>query len=578
MGLRVSAAAFPLVLAVTLARAEAPPSQNSAEVTSTDSAPTFRAKVNVVVVPVVVRDRNGHAVGNLKRDDFRVFDKGKQQVISQFSVERGGVHLLSHPVEDETANTADAPAAPFSDRFVAYVFDDVHLSFEDLSRTRTAAIKYFMTSLRPTDPVAIFTTSGQNMLDFTTDRTDLMTTLNKLQPRPISNARGTDCPDLSYYMADLIQNKNDQMALQAAVLEAMACANLNTNPPQPGSKQQSSGNPGQVAAQSLVQAVSSEVVSVGDHETRLALGVIEDAIRRCATAPGQRMVVVISPGFVVSQEIPTESEVMDRAVRANVIISAVDARGLFTDATYDASQTSYNADATRMKQQYDREAAMAQADVLAELANGTGGTFFENNNDLADGLRRVAAPPEWVYVIGFSPQNVKLDGSFHGLKVTVDTKDVTLQARRGYYAPRHAADPEELAKEEIGEALFSRDELHQLPVALQTQFFKTTPEDAKLTLLVHVDVKGIPFQKVEGRNKNNLTVVSALFDRNGNYVSGQEKIVQLRLRDQTLENLHSGITVRTGFDVKPGGYMVRLVVRDSDGQMMSTENRAVEIP
>ncbi len=272
-----------------------------------------------------------------------------------------------------------------------------------------------------------------------------------------------------------------------------------------------------------------------------------------------------------------ETEIMDRAARSNVIISSIDARGLYT-TDGDVSRPSYDANATRMKEQYDREAASAQADVLAELAQATGGSFFQNNNDLGAGFTRVAAAPEWVYVLGFTPQHMALDGSFHRLKVTLNSKGMALQARRGYYAPKHIADAEELAKQEIGDALFSRDELHQLPVDLHTQFFKTGDEGAKLTLLVHVDLKRIPFQKIEGRNRNDLTVVSALFDRDGNYITGQEKVVHMRLRDQTLENLRSGITVRTGFDVKRGGYVVRLVVRDSDAQMMSTENRAIEIP
>ena len=72
--------------------------------------------------------------------------------------------------------------------------------------------------------------------------------------------------------------------------------------------------------------------------------------------------------------------------------------------------------------QYDRDdSAVAESDVLAELASGTGGTFFQNNNDLAAGFRKLAELPEYVYVLGFSPQNLKLDGSYHSLKVILRT-------------------------------------------------------------------------------------------------------------------------------------------------------------
>ena len=82
-----------------------------------------------------------------------------------------------------------------------------------------------------------------------------------------------------------------------------------------------------------------------------------------------------------------------------------------------------------------RDSALANEDVMAELADATGGTFFHNNNDLGEGLNRIAAQPEFIYVLGFTPQNLKFDGSYHTLKVTL-AKGVSgyqLQARRGYF-------------------------------------------------------------------------------------------------------------------------------------------------
>ena len=232
-----------------------------------------------------------------------------------------------------------------------------------------------------------------------------------------------------------------------------------------------------------------------------------------------------------------------------------------------------------MKQQYDRDAAIANEDVMAELADGTGGTFFHNNNDLEAGLRRVASAPEYYYLLGFAPQNLKLDGSFHKLKVTVKNPAVAqIQARRGYYVPKHAESEIDTAKQQIEDAVFSREEMHELPVELHTQFFKSSDAQAKLTILARVDVQRIHFEKVDGRNKDDLTVVSALFDRNGNFVSGQQKLLKMRLRDETLARLGSGITIRTNFDTRPGAYFVRLVVRDANGQMMAAANGAVEIP
>jgi hypothetical protein len=114
---------------------------------------------------------------------------------------------------------------------------------------------------------------------------------------------------------------------------------------------------------------------------------------------------------------------------------------------------------------------------------------------------------------------------------------------------------------------------------MHTQFFKPSADDAKLAVLARVDVKHLHFRKENGRNQDNLTVVSGLFDRNGNLVTGNSKVVEMRLKDQTLESkLNSGITVRSSFDVKPGSYLIRLVIRDSEGQLMAAANGTVDIP
>jgi VWFA-related protein len=389
-------------------------------------------------------------------------------------------------------------------------------------------------------------------------------------PHPLTGGGIPQCPDISYYMADLITNKNDQMALNATAQETMACLNL--DPSDPSSMQ---------TALRFADAASRREMNSGAHETRVSLEVMKSVIRRMAAMPGQRTLILASPGFVTPDQQIEKTEVIDLAIRNNVIVSGVDARGLYTDITFDASRPgTKNPDFGRVKAQYDRDAARAQADVLAELSVGTGGKFFENNNDLEGGFQQVSAMPEYYYVLGFSPQNLKMDGAFHALKVTLkDPESLTTTARRGYYAPKHLSDAAENAKEELREAIFSREEMHDLPIDLHTQFFKPTDASAKVTVLTHVDLRKLRLRKADGRNRNDLTIVSVLFDRNGNYVTGNQKVVEMRLKDETLEKRgDAGITVRSTFDVKPGVYLVRLVVRDSEGQQMSAANGSVEIP
>ncbi|HTS49198.1 MAG TPA: VWA domain-containing protein [Bryobacteraceae bacterium] len=557
---------------------------NKSELSSHDAPATFRARVNLVMVPVVVRDRHGHALGTLKQEDFQLFDKGKAQIISKFSVEKAGAKVVSSaiqvppPAEDgDRAKPVENTAAAIPTRFVAYLFDDVHLGFPDLAQARTAAMHYLTASFQPTDRAAIYTTSGQGMLDFTDDLAKIREALDRVQPHSKAIPAGSDCPDMTYYMADLIQNKNDPDALKAAEQDAILCAGIIVPT--------GAGGGGMAAlqqAEPLVRGAAARALNLGESDTQLALSVLKNVIRRMAAVPGQRSIVLVSPGFYVPLDYRSdEGDLLEQAIRANVIINSLDARGVYvTIPGGDISERTQSTSMLIQRDQYRRESDLMASGTLAELADGTGGTLFNNNNDLEQGFVRVAQAPEFIYLLGFSPQNLKLDGSYHALKVTLKSlKDATSQARRGYYAPRHEIDPAEQAKEEIREAVFSREEMLDIPLDVETQFFKPSDITATLAVLAKVDIRKLPFRKADGRNNDDLTVVSSVFDRNGNLIKAIQKILEMRLRDETLEKRAAGgITLRSNFDLTPGSYVVRVVVRDAEGQMMAARNGVVEIP
>ena len=541
-------------------------------------AARFRVNVKLVLARVVVRDSSGHAVGNLHKEDFLIFDNGKPQVISDFDVEHIGPQAsTSATTASLSAPNTAGPAvnsATLPVRYIAYLFDDLHFNFADLALVRKAAARRF-DALAPTERAAIFSTSGQTNLDFTDDRAKLRQTLDLLQPRPTVNMEGPmECPLVTFYQADLIVNKNDLNALQTGINDYIHCANP---PPQMIS------NVG-----GIVQGKAYQVLNIGEHDSRLAIGVLHDVVRRIAAMPGQRNLVLISPGFLTPEMDYEDNEVIDRAVRTQVVISSLDARGLYVDIPFgDASNPGRpdtiirgQAHTPTPRAMLDSQSAAAQDDILSVLAYSTGGAFFHNNNDMEEGFRRVADNPEFYYILGFTPQNLKMDGRFHTLKVSLKSREkYDLQARRGYYAPKHDLDAAEEAKREIEDEVLSSEELHDLPVVLHTQFFKASDDSAKLTVLARVDVKRLHYKQADNRNQNDLTVVTAVFDRNGNFLQANEKLLQMRWKSETLQSkLASGVTLRTSFDVKPGRYLVRVVARDTEQQLMSAENGAVEIP
>jgi len=140
-------------------------------------------------------------------------------------------------------------------------------------------------------------------------------------------------------------------------------------------------------------------------------------VRRVSVSPGQRSIILVSPGFFLNDEMKyDELQVVDRATRANIVINALDARGLFSlNPAGDITSRVYDPHAEQLKSQYREQDAMAAYGILDEMAAGTGGTAIENTNDYDGGFRRLSAAPEFIYMLGFSPASLKPDGSFHAL-------------------------------------------------------------------------------------------------------------------------------------------------------------------
>ncbi len=552
----------------------APTSNDNQEVSTRDTPTTFKVRVNLVLVHVVVRDALGKVVPDLKKENFQLYDNRKLQTISSFSVETPATHAAA-AAASSVANEASPPsmdsggvkAVVLPQRFVSMVFDDLHMSMEDAVFVRDSATRFFG-SVAPSDRVSINTTSGQLTREFTDDHGALQEALLGILPRSVVSHSSRDCPEMGYYQADLIVNKSDIQALAVAADDALQCA-FNGDPRLLG------------AAQTLANSTAQTVLVQGDSETLYAYRHLEDVVRRLAGMPGQRVLVLVSPGFLSTTLQSEASNMVDRATRANIVINTIDARGLYTpDVGGDIADPPRVTRTVGPKSSYRVAAQSAQDEVLAQLADGTGGTFYHNRNDVDEAMRQAGAAPPLSYVLGFSPQNMKIDGRYHTLRVTLANKEkYNIQARHGYYAPRSLSDPAEAAKQEIQEALFSQEEMHDLPVDLQTQFFKKDNAEARLAVLTHFDVKGIHFRKAAGRNNDQLTIVTGIFDENGNLVTGIEKIVEMKLLDTTYDRLsRSGFIVKSSFDVKPGTYLVRLVVRDAEGAQMAARNGAVVIP
>jgi VWFA-related protein len=565
------------------------------EMTTRITDAQIKVHVNLVLVRAIVRDATGKEVAGFKKEDFKLLDNGKEQRIATFNVETpetrrtGAVAATVETAEnsrtEEAADTSNAATAnaretktsaggkdegasaeTLPQRFVALVFDDLHMKVNESLAVRAATERLFA-SLAPTDRTAIYSTSGDVQQGFTGDAEALRKALATIIPRPGKGEGEMECPNITYYMADLIYNKRDAQALSVAWQESQSNCPLTRND---------------------ILASAQHILQVADQTTRADYQNVGSLVKHMAAMPGQRVLVYVSPGFIVGSDIQsTTADLIELAVRDGIVVNTIDARGLYTaDYLPDiAAPPVQPPDKTQVDWQgiegaYRMQAQFEQGQVLASLAASTGGTYFHNRNDLGVAMNQAMSAPSVSYLLGFSPQNLKMDGKFHKLKVTIENgQKCQIQAREGYYAPKMLADPEEMMRQEVRSALFEQDQIVDLPIDLKTQFFKTDSGSAQLSVLTRMDIKGIHFRKADGRNYNNVILATAVFDSNGQFVKGEIREIAMKLLDSSVQRLSTtGLTVKISFSVKPGTYLVRSVVGASEGEQLTARNAMTVIP
>lgn len=521
--------------------------------------PATRISVDtrLVEIAVTVRDSAGKLLQGLEQSDFEVTDAGKAAPITYFSarVPSGEKAVAKRP----GSAPHEASAAP---RSIAMFFDDEHADPFGINRAKVAAEKLVRSGLQPADRVAIYTSSGTVSQEFTGDQTGLIEALGRLRSHRRLDSIGV-CPTLTPYQVYGIQRQADVMAKSVAVRDAIACNCSGDDPDCPRR---------QVGVVDSAAQIAWNQIEV---DSGAALDALGNSLRQVAAAPGARVLLMMSQGFLTAGMEQRYDALVTAALRARVVVNALDAGGLISvspetlndrdGARYEWAQRSLNA----------RQHTITT--LMADLAPATGGQFVQNNNDFDTAMDRLAHVPEASYILGISPK-AEADGKYHTLKVRLKKSGFQVDSRAGYYAtppPKKV----ESGQEAIDRILSSKESRSDFPSTVSVASTLRGDNQLALSINTSVDARALTFLSEAGRHKQQLTFVAVLEDTLGGFVAGKEAVMDMELTDATLADLQAhGIRTSLSFTVPKGSYVVRSLVREATAGKLNTTATPVSQP
>jgi VWFA-related protein len=540
--------------------------------------------VETKLVDLVVAVRNGHgrAVPGLKRENFQIYDEGKERAISTFSEDNAAspgaavrattsASAVPPGTAPVVAPVAAKPAEPAPARFLALWFDDVNakdgMAAGDLGRAQAAAKKFVEDALQPGVRVGIFTLSGKQMLEFTADAAKLNETIGSLSPHMRISERGLEpCPRITPFRAYKIAQFRDAETIRLVTMEAAMSNCVSTS-----------------------QLIEDQAVETWRRVREISLDTlasISRVVEYLGKMPGARVLVVASSGFFGETLEQQQDTIINQAVHAGVVINALDAKGLYSEGmpgTRPGDPQAYKGYRDNFYLMHETmqvgERLMVVNTAMADLAQGTGGVFFHNNNDLNAGFHQLGLPPEVTYRMSFNPDGVITDGSYHKLKVKlVHSGSYSVEARPGYFAPEKTAAAIDTPQSKLDREVMASDTLTGVPAGLSVQLGKPSATQRTLSVIVHLDVSKLAFSAQNGRKTQRITFVTALLDSQGKMVAAKQGRMELALRDATYESLaRTGVNAKLSFEVAPGVYSLREVIEEAVNSNLASSTNSVDL-
>ncbi len=525
--------------------------------------PVIRATTRLVEVNVVVEDKKGEPVSDLAVNDFALWDNGRQQPISVFSVEsnRRRASATPSPLPPRTFSNRDERAA-LPGSLTVILLDGLNTHFDDQAYARAQVVK-FLEQIRPEDRVAIYAL-GSNLRilhDFTSDTQSLLAALARYTTRESGQVAASEPPPRL-------------PSLTVIVPAALGGSNTSSNPAFEAGFDD-------YLRQTAQQ--SADFYSV-DRSLR-TLDALRAIANRLLPVPGRKSLVWLSASFpftigagtanwanVVRGErsLGPEIERTERTLNhANLAIYPVDARGLIGPFGADLHTSAERPTGARSPSEPTIEGVgqvTPAADTMEELARSTGGRAFYGSNDVLGAVRRALADSSLSYTLGYYPQ-IAWDGSFHEIKVKVRRAGVRVLCRRGYFALDAARSAEE-TEAALREAALSP--LDATGVEL-TVGARPDPSPGVLDLAVRVDANDLTLEQQGDRWVGSVELLFAQLSAGGQMLAGLRQPVSLRLsRSEWQQMVRQGLSLSGRLRLVPGTDHLRVVARDgSSGNLGS---------
>lgn len=563
---------------------------------------TLRIETELVQIDVVVTDKQGKVIKDLKREDFQIAEDGKPQTITHFSVGTATRQATWIRTEPKTTNKP-APAAATSNpatinagRYLVLAVDDIHLKAANMLQTKKTLAKFIDQQLGQSDQVAMVTTSGQVGMfqQFTTNREALQRAITRLGVTSRSVTSDFDVPRITPYQAERIED-GDNEALELAVQELIAKQGLDRR-----------------MATSESQAKARMIVQQNNSLTTVTLSTLENIVRDLRGLPGRKVLVLVSDGFLIGGARNGVQydlrRITDAATRAGVVIYSLDVRGLMAmPETMDASSSGFFGTGALAGARYRIESSSMEAerDGMNALAEDTGGKAIFNNNDLNLGLQKILDDTESYYLLAFEPTVSYRDGRFRKLEIKIPNRpELKVRTRKGYFAPddkaaekaeRDAAkaiekdkkkSPEKLAAEansaaekQIVAGLGSLFQRREVPVETAVTFLNSPKDGIQADIIAHFEATTLRFQQNGDRRQAKVDLIGVIYREDGKSEQSFSETIALNLRPSTFElTAKNGITYVKRLTIKPGFYQLRFVARDEGGAQIGTASNWFEIP